>query len=68
MDLEIRYYTYQQLAQWFGVSYSYFRRKNIKEEKMQELGSFCRYQVCKGGVLVEEVFVSRYVKANAEKI
>lgn len=52
--------TSKKLAEWFGISYSTYRKH--KKEKMQELISFCDYDEVYGGVLIKEVYSPIYVK------
>lgn len=52
--------TSKKLAEWFGISYSTYRKH--KKEKMQELESFCDYDEVYGGVLIKEIYSPIYVK------
>lgn len=52
--------TSKKLAEWFGISYSTYRKH--KKEKMQELISFCDYDEVYGGVLIKEIYSPIYVK------
>lgn len=54
--------TTQQLADWFGVSYSSFRKTS--KDKYEELKYYCDYEKFHGGVEIKDV----YVKDHSNKI
>lgn len=53
--------TVQQLAEWFGISYSTFRKQSKKRYK--ELRSYCQYNIPKRGYIeIQQVYHSVYIK------
>lgn len=55
----------QELADWFGISYSTYRKK--KETLLSELNYYCDYEVYHGGITVKEIFIKDYRKNLASE-
>lgn len=49
----------QELASWFGISYSTYRKK--KPVLLESLSEYCSFKEVYGGVEVYDVFISEYV-------
>ena len=63
MELRIGKMTSREIAEWFGISYSSYRRsKQKKEELLEKLLFYCSYKSIYGGIIVKEIFVSEYNK------
>lgn len=60
MKLEIGKMSTKELAKWFGLSYSTYRKK--AKVLLEELNYFCNYEKVHGGVIIKEVFLSEYIK------
>lgn len=50
----------KDLASWFGISYSTFRKKSTK--LLEELEIFCDYEKYYGGVSVTHIYIPKYYK------
>ena len=50
----------QELAEWFNISYSTFRKS--KKQKLEELKTYCDYEEVFGGVNIKEIYEEEYVK------
>lgn len=55
--------TSQELANWFGVSYSTFRKK--RKERLKELELFADFEEFHGGVEIKEVRIPEYSKTGS---
>lgn len=49
----------KELADWFGYSYSTYRKK--KPELVKQLSKYCKYEEIYGGIIVKEIYVEEYV-------
>lgn len=59
MKLKIGKMTSKELAEWFGIAYSTYRKKS--KTLLEELKDYCRYDVCYGGVVVTDINIFEYV-------
>ena len=50
----------QELAEWFQISYSTFRK--VKKQKLDELKLYCNFNEIYGGVDVIEIYEEEYIK------
>ena len=60
MELKVGKMPTRELAEWFGIGYGSFRNK--KEEKLKELSFYCSYQLVYGGIIIDKIYVSEYIK------
>lgn len=60
MKLKLGKMSTQQLAQWMGISYSYFRQ--TKEKNLERLENFCDFEPVYGGVIIKEIYDYEYDK------
>lgn len=60
--------TSKELAEWFGVSYGYFKKKDASVKKYEELKLFCDYEKKYGFVNIKEIYISEYIKNYDEQI
>lgn len=65
MKLELGKMSSKDLAEWFGYSYSTYRKKS--EQLLEELNFFCDYEKVYGGVIIKEVYLSTYTKNLTSK-
>ena len=59
MKLKIGKMTSKELAEWFGIAYSTYRKKS--KVLLKELKDYCRYDICYGGVIITDINISEYV-------
>lgn len=55
----------KELADWFGIAYSTFRKNSQK--RLEELEYFCVFTRYRGGVEVSEIIFKQYIKNLASK-
>ena len=55
----------QELADWFGLAYSTYRKKAKK--LLEELTYYCDFEKYHGGVEVKEIYVDTYIKNLASE-
>lgn len=58
MKLRLGFMKSEQLAQWFGVSYSNYR-KNV-QKKLELLGLHCEYEKVWGGVRIKKIYEENF--------
>lgn len=59
----------KELADWFGISYSYMRKAKGKERKLKELQYFCDYHIDeKGHIYIDEVYFETYSSKQEIKL
>lgn len=55
--------TSKELAEWFNIAYSTFRRsKQKKELLLEKLLFYCSYEQVYGGIIIKEIFIPEYDK------
>lgn len=66
MILEERIWSTKELAQWFGISYSYLQKN--RKKKLEELKAFAVFQDLGGkkGILIKEVIEPVYSRKSCE--
>lgn len=52
----------KELAEWFGLAYSTFRKR--KENLLKELNDYCLYDSIYGGVQIKYIYVEEYVNSK----
>lgn len=52
--------TGHELAEWMNISYSTYRNK--PSQYIQRLKDYCKYEQIRGGVIIEEIYISKYNK------
>ena len=57
--------TLEDLASWFGISYSTIRQKANKEKKLRILSSYADYNFDKKVIVIDNVYIDTYCKAYA---
>lgn len=62
MELRLGKMTSKELAEWFEVSYSTFRKKENKDKKLQELKEYADFEEVYGGVIISAIKEKKYVK------
>ena len=55
----------KELAEWFGIAYSTFRKRS--SILLEELKYFCDYEKYYGGVEIKQIYISEYVKNLTSK-
>lgn len=68
--LLIGFMKFETVAKWFGISYSYFKHKTVKEKKLKELTLYCDYSIARGGVEITKIYVDTYpyIGVNAKRV
>lgn len=61
-ELKVGDMTTREIAEWFGISYDYFRK--VAKNKYQELQEYCKYQKVRGKIIISEIYCSIYVKES----
>lgn len=64
-ELKIGKIPTKDLASWFQISYSTFRKHSSK--LLLELEYFCDYEKYHGGVEIKEIYISKYIKNLASE-
>lgn len=64
MKLKLGKMTSKQLAQWMGISYSYFRQ--TKQKNLEKIESYCDFEPVYGGIFVKEIYDYEYDKCAPE--
>lgn len=57
--------TLEDLADWFGISYSTIRQKTNKEKKLRILASYADFHFDKKVIVIDRVYIDTYCKAYA---
>lgn len=57
--------TLEDLADWFGISYSTIRQKTNKEKKLRILSSYADFHFDKKLIVIDKVYIDTYCKAYA---
>lgn len=60
MKLKLGKIASKDLAKWFNVSYSYFRKENNKY--FDQLSLYCDYEKVYGGAIIKEIYIEEYNK------
>ncbi len=60
MELKLGKMSTQELADWMGIKIKTFRDNATK--KLEELSKFCKFTRVYGGVIIEEIYISKFVK------
>lgn len=50
----------RELADWFGYSYSTYRKK--KPILMEQLSQYCDFEEIFGGIIIKEIYIEEYIK------
>lgn len=59
-QLQLGKFSSKELADWFGYSYSTYRKKKL--ELMKQLSRYCDYEEIYGGIVVKEIYIEEYVR------
>lgn len=65
MQLKLGKMTSKELAQWFNVTSKTYQNNNSKY--LDKLSDFCQFEKVYGGVIVQEIYVSKYDKLWRKK-
>lgn len=60
MKLKLGKMTTKELATWFGVAYSTFRKNSA--ERFEKLEDYCEFERVYGGVIIKEIYIEEYDK------
>lgn len=60
IKLKLGKMTTQELATWFGVAYSTFRKSSA--ERYEKLEDYCEFERIYGGVIIKEIYLDEYDK------
>lgn len=60
MNLKIGKMTSKELAEWFGIAYSTYRKTTAKH--LETLKDYCDYEQIYGGVIISQIYISEYNK------
>lgn len=60
MKLKLGKMTTKELATWFGVAYSTFRKNSA--ERFEKLEDYCEFERIYGGIIIKEIYVEEYDK------
>lgn len=60
LSLQLGDMSTKELAQWFGISYDYFKKK--AKIKYKELEEYCKYDKLHGKVHIHQIYCSIYIK------
>ena len=66
MELHLGKMSGQELAQWFNIAYTTYKRNPSKY--IAKLDDYCKYSPVRGGVIVEEIYIATYDKKINKKI
>lgn len=66
MELHLGKMSGQELAQWFNIVYTTYKRNPSKY--IAKLDDYCKYTPVRGGVIVEEIYIATYDKKINKKI
>lgn len=58
MNLKLGKMSSQELAEWFGISYSTYRKQ--KAARLNTLSAYCIFEPFHGGVTIQEIYVEQY--------
>lgn len=64
LELRLGKLTTKELADWFGISYGTFR--NNKTKKFEDLKNYCEFDEVYGGIIIKEIYFSRYDKGYSK--
>jgi hypothetical protein len=60
MKLKLGFMTNQELADWFGITLKTLT--NTKKIYMERLEPFAKFKTVRGGVVIEEISIEKYIK------
>lgn len=66
MELHLGKMSGQELAQWFNIVYTTYKRNPSKY--IAKLDDYCKYTPVRGGVIIEEIYIATYDKKINKKI
>ena len=66
MELHLGKMTGQELAQWFNIVYTTYKRNPSKY--IAKLDDYCKYTPVRGGAIIEEIYIATYDKKINKKI
>ena len=65
MELHLGKMSSQEIAEWMGISYTTFKQNHKK--KLEYLENFAKFEVYHGGIDIQEIYISEYVKKLSEE-
>lgn len=60
MELQVGKMSTKELATWFGIAYSTYRKKAT--QLLEELNFYCNYTKIRGAIIIDKIYVSEYIK------
>lgn len=60
MELQVGKMSTKELAIWFGIAYSTYRKKAT--QLLEELNFYCHYTKIRGAIIIDEIYIPEYIK------